>query len=132
MFKSYILAAITGCLIAASPVVALAGNGGTKYPNNPCKRGVDGKGAPALHCVNPDWQGIVRPGEGLHVSLRKVGDVHCYNNRTGKAYNQGRSKAGPYWYNNAGRAVAGFDRINNDFVSFTDRTAVICAAWLPA
>ena len=143
--KSYIFAILASLCLSVAPWVALdavASTGGTKYPNNPCKRGHAGIGAPPLHCVDPDWVGVVRPGALRHVRLPDVGDVQCYNNRTGKSYNQGfdrgptwnyiAGRLAPFWYNNAGRSVAGFDTINNDFVNFTKRTPVVCAAWRDA
>lgn len=139
MIKSYVSAALTGLILAACPV-ALAESIDLSYPdgnaprfntNNVCQRvSYPQDGAPPIHCVSPDWVGVIRPGRARHVPAWGRGaDVQCYRAHTGTSYRQRLDDpAGPYWVARSGRSVAGFDRTNNDFINWTKST-IICASW---
>lgn len=59
---------------------------------------------------------------------RVYSDFHAYS-PGGKPFRQKEDPiAGPYWVDARGRAVAGLDRVNCDFISFRSRTLIV-AAW---
>lgn len=80
--------------------------------------------------TRPDIVRAIAPNDSLHVRrCHRYSDTHVYSARTGNAYRQRMDPvAGPYWVDNRGRVVAGFDRVNCDVYSFT-RRALIWAGW---
>lgn len=79
--------------------------------------------------VRPTLIRVLEPGELRHIrNCHKYSDMHVYS-RGGRPFDQRRdAEAGMYWVKSNGYAVAGFDRVNCDWISFANRP-VLVAMW---
>jgi hypothetical protein len=79
--------------------------------------------------VRPTLIRVLEPGNLRHIrNCDKYSDMHVYS-RGGRPFEQRRdAEAGNYWVKSNGMAVAGFDRVNCDMISFA-RRPVLIAFW---